>query len=338
MRGVAARAKLAPIVEGACIMSLASAPPRAHAYAAEAARWAAVEARERAADGAFFTCVKTTGVYCLASCAGRPLRKNVVFAETREDAEAMGFRPCKRCRPERFGAGTLAARIDAFPWARIAEELDTQGFAVLEPLLSPEECARMIALYDNDALWRSRVVMRSHGFGEGEYRYFADPLPTPVSDLRRSLYEKLFGVANRWADRLGQAPFPADHGAYRARCRAAGQTRPTPLMLRYGPGGHNRLHQDLYGGEVFPIQATILLSEPGRDFDGGAFVLTEQRPRMQSRAEVVSLSRGEAVVFAVNERPVSGPRGVYRVRMRHGVSTVRSGSRHALGVIFHDAA
>ena len=223
-------------------------------------------------------------------------------------------------------------------WSRIAAELDAQGWALTGPLLKPETCQRIAGLYDQEAGFRSRVVMARHGFGQGEYKYFGYPLPDPVQRLRQGLYGPLAAVANRWAQVLGEERrFPENLDDMLARCHAAGQARPTPLLLRYGPGDYNCLHQDLYGDLQFPLQLTVLLSEPGSDFAGGEFVLTEQRPRMQSRAEVVSLSRGEAVIFAVNQRPVAGTRGSYRVTMRHGVSRVRSGRRHTLGIIFHDA-
>jgi hypothetical protein len=217
-------------------------------------------------------------------------------------------------------------------------ELDGQGWTVLPGLLDEAACDRLAALYDGEG-FRSRVVMQRHGFGQGEYKYFAHPLPAPIPVLRSGLYAALAPLANAWHERLGLAArFPADHAAYLARCHAAGQSKPTPLLLRYGPGDYNCLHQDLYGELVFPFQATILLSRPGQDFTGGEFVLTEQRPRMQSRAEVVPLGKGDAVVFAVNMRPRRGTRGDYRVAMRHGVSRVRSGRRHTLGLILHDAA
>ncbi len=223
-------------------------------------------------------------------------------------------------------------------WIALAAALDENGYAVVSGLLDPRACAGLIALYDDDVHFRSRVVMARHGFGRGEYRYFADPLPEPVTSLRRDLYPPLARIANRWAEALGEARrFPADHHRYRAECRAAGQTRPTPLLLRYGPGDYNCLHRDLYGDEVFPVQVAILLNQPGEDFSGGEFVLTEQRPRMQSRASVVALQRGDAVIFPVNQRPVRGARGLYRTAMRHGVSRVQSGRRHTLGIIFHDA-
>lgn len=231
----------------------------------------------------------------------------------------------------------LAARIDALPWSRLVDRLDSQGFATTGPLLSVEECAALTALYDDPAPWRNRVVMARHGFGQGEYRYFRYPLPAAVQCLREKIYPQLAPLANRWQQPTGQAEkFPAAHADYIAACHAAGQSRPTPLLLRYGPGDYNRLHQDLYGEMVFPLQLTLLLSDPS-EFSGGEFVLVENKPRSQSRAEVVRLAQGEAVIFAVNQRPVQGTRGSYRVAMRHGVSTLHSGSRHTLGVIFHDA-
>lgn len=231
----------------------------------------------------------------------------------------------------------IASRIDRLDWSRIGGELDALGAAATGVVLSAEECAALAALYDRPEGFRSRVVMARHGFGSGEYQYFAYPLPAPVAALRGALYPHLAAIANGWAARLGQPPYPADHAAFLAACHAAGQARPTPLLLRYRAGDYNCLHQDLYGALAFPLQAAFLLSAPG-DFTGGEFVLTEQRPRMQSRAEVVTLRQGEAVIFAVNERPVAGGRGTYRVRMRHGVSRLRAGTRHTLGVIFHDAA
>lgn len=223
-------------------------------------------------------------------------------------------------------------------WGLAAAELDGQGWAVLPGLLAGTDCDRVTALYDRDKTFRSTVVMARHGFGRGEYRYFSYPLPRPVEKLRGALYPPLSAIANHWQARLGQKMrFPEIHADYIARCHKAGQTRPTPLLLRYGPGDYNCLHQDLYGAEVFPLQVAVLLSEPGKDFTGGEFVLTEQRPRMQSRAEVVPLRRGDGVVFAVHHRPVQGTRGTYRVNLRHGVSRLRSGKRHTVGVIFHDA-
>jgi hypothetical protein len=216
-------------------------------------------------------------------------------------------------------------------------DLDAQGFAVLPGLLGADECRALAAFYESDALFRSRVVMERHAFGRGEYKYFAYPLPPRVESLRVSLYASLVPIANRWASTLGEAPYPDDLGAFLARCHDAGQERPTPLLLAYGAGDYNCLHQDLYGELTFPIQVACLLSEPGRDFSGGEFVMTEQRPRMQSRPMVVPLRQGDGVAFAVNQRPVQGTRGTYRVRMRHGVSRIHGGHRHTLGLIFHDA-
>ncbi|MEO6798579.1 MAG: 2OG-Fe(II) oxygenase [Rhodanobacter sp.] len=229
-------------------------------------------------------------------------------------------------------------RLHARDWAGVARDLDARGCAMLEGLLSPQECAALANLYTDEGQFRSRVVMGRHGFGRGEYRYFGYPLPPLVAELRAAIYPHLVPVANRWNASPGLAVrYPATHAEFIERCHAAGQRRPTPLLLQYGVGDYNCLHQDLYGEHVFPLQLAILLSEPGRDFSGGEFVLTEQRPRMQSRAEVVPLHQGDAVVFAVHRRPVQGPHGSYRVNMRHGVSRLRSGHRHALGIIFHDA-
>ena len=225
----------------------------------------------------------------------------------------------------------------ALDWDRIATELDNRGWATTGPVLTKRERHQLVAAYEDDAQFRSTVVMARHGFGSGEYRYFGYPLPELVHGLRERLYRQLMPIGNRWRTALGSAPFPDSYGDFLAGCHAAGQTRPTPLLLRYGPGDYNRLHQDLYGEWVFPLQAAFLLSDPG-DFEGGEFVLTEQRPRMQSRAQVVPLGAGEAVIFAVNHRPVRGTRGTYRVAMRHGVSELRSGSRYTLGIILHDAA
>jgi hypothetical protein len=223
-------------------------------------------------------------------------------------------------------------------WTETERSLDTKGWAVLPGLLSPEQCAAAAGMWD-EASFRNRIVMARHGFGEGEYRYFAYPLPGLVAELRGRLSERLTPIANRWAEALNSdARFPGRHADYLARCHEAGQTKPTPLILRYEAGGYNALHQDLYGPHVFPIQAAILLSRPGEDFEGGEFLLTEQRPRMQSRGTVVPLAQGNAVLFAVNHRPVRGTRGWYRTAMRHGVSPVRAGERRTLGIIFHDAA
>ncbi|HSE60133.1 MAG TPA: 2OG-Fe(II) oxygenase [Nitrospiraceae bacterium] len=233
---------------------------------------------------------------------------------------------------------SIADRIARIDWTHLARELDAQGSAVLAELLSPKDCEGLIALYSREELFRSRVVMERHGFGRGEYKYFASPLPAIVAELRSALYPRLVPIANRWNRDLGlDIRYPARHSAFLDRCHRAGQTKPTPLLLRYEAGDYNCLHQDLYGEQVFPLQATILLSQPGRDFEGGEFVLTEQRPRMQSRPEVVPLRQGDAVLFAVHARPVRGTRGFYRVTLRHGVSCVRSGRRYTLGIIFHDA-
>jgi hypothetical protein len=232
-----------------------------------------------------------------------------------------------------------ASSLPAIDAAAIGDSLDARGFAVIERLIALEECAAVAAMYPDDAPFRSHIHMARHGFGRGEYKYFAYPLPTHIAALRTVLYPPLAEIANRWNDALGiDVRFPADHAAFLDRCHAAGQTRPTPLLLQYGPGDYNCLHQDLYGEHVFPLQVAILLAEPTRDFSGGEFVITEQRPRMQSRASVVPLRQGNAVVFAVHHRPVRGARGTYRVNLRHGVSEILSGQRHTLGIIFHDAA
>jgi len=234
-------------------------------------------------------------------------------------------------------ANDIADRIAALDWTRIGGELDAHGCAATGVLLSADESAALSSRYDEDDIYRSRVIMARHGFGRGEYKYFSYPLPDTVASLRAALYPPLAEVANRWNGQLGiDQRFPADHAAYLKRCHAAGQTRPTPLLLQYGAGDYNCLHQDVYGELVFPLQVAFLLSRPGEDFSGGEFVLTEQRPRMQSRAEVVPLTQGEGVIFPVHHRPVQGTRGAYRVTMRHGVSRLRSGKRHTLGIIFHD--
>lgn len=227
---------------------------------------------------------------------------------------------------------------ERFDWAAIAAALDAGGWAMLPALLDRDQCAATVALYEERARFRSEVIMARHGFGRGAYRYFAYPLPELVAALRAALYPPLAAIANGWHHRMGiEQRFPPAHADFLARCHAAGQARPTPLLLRYGPGDYNCLHQDLYGEHVFPLQIAVLLSAPGHDFAGGEFILTEQRPRMQSRAALVPLAQGDAVIFAVNQRPVRGSRGDYRVTMRHGVSEVRSGHRHVLGVIFHDS-
>jgi hypothetical protein len=223
-------------------------------------------------------------------------------------------------------------------WDRVSRDLEAGGNAVLAGLVSPEECRELASLYSDESHFRSRIVMARHGFGRGEYQYFRYPLPDPVAGLRAGVYPHLAPIANRWNVALGiGVRYPARLEDFLARCHEAGQSKPTPLLLRYEAEDYNCLHQDLYGEHVFPLQLAILLSEPGRDFSGGEFVLTEQRPRMQSRVEVVPLRQGDGVVFAVNQRPVQGTRGVYRVALRHGVSRIRSGRRHTLGIIFHDA-
>jgi len=233
---------------------------------------------------------------------------------------------------------TIVQRVTALDWPRIGADLDLHGCAVVNALLSPEECQALVDTYAVEESFRSRVVMARHGFGRGEYKYFAYPLPDVVAGLRTSLYPRLSGVANRWHETLGiETRYPDNHSAFLDRCHRAGQRKPTPLMLQYGAGDYNCLHQDLYGEHVFPLQVTFLLSKPRQGFTGGEFVLTEQRPRMQSRAEVVPLDQGDGVIFPVHHRPVQGTRGAYRVNLRHGVSRVRSGHRHTLGIIFHDA-
>jgi hypothetical protein len=226
-------------------------------------------------------------------------------------------------------------RIDL---GNVARELDAQGSAVLNHLISQEQCRAVASLYSHDRLFRSRVVMSRHGFGRGEYKYFDYPLPNVVGELRSTIYPHLAPIANRWNAAMGMdVRYPEKHSEFLDRCHAAGQTKPTPLLLQYEKDDYNCLHQDLYGEHVFPLQVAILLSEPGEDFEGGEFVMTEQRPRMQSRAEVVPLRQGDGVVFAVHHRPVMGTRGMYRVNLRHGVSRIRSGRRHTVGIIFHDA-
>lgn len=232
----------------------------------------------------------------------------------------------------------LIAHIAALDWPAIERDLDSYGCARVPGLLAAAECESLTALYQHAAGFRSRVVMARHGFGRGEYQYFSYPLPPLVTTLRVSFYPALAAIANRWSQALGsELRYPSEHSAFLQRCHQAGQQRPTPLLLQYGPGDYNCLHQDLYGAQVFPIQLAVLLSEPGRDFSGGEFVITEQRPRMQSRPEVVPLRQGDAVLFAVNSRPLQGKRGAYQVKLRHGVSRLHGGQRHALGVIFHDA-
>jgi hypothetical protein len=245
--------------------------------------------------------------------------------------------PLRQPTREHLTSSTMD-RIEAIDWPLVTRNLDAEGCALLHGLLSTAECKAISALYAHDDLFRSRVVMGHHGFGRGEYQYFRYPLPDPVAALRTAIYPHLAPLANRWNEAMGlDARYPLRHADFIERCHAAGQIRPTPLLLQYEAGDYNCLHQDLYGEHVFPLQVAVLLSEPGRDFTGGEFVLTEQRPRMQSRPDVVPLRQGDAVIFAVHHRPVQGARGIYRVNLRHGVSRVRSGNRHTLGVIFHDA-
>jgi hypothetical protein len=237
------------------------------------------------------------------------------------------------------GDDAAAARLDRYDWARVAQELGSFGCTVLDQMLSPAECRAIAELYAEEQHFRSQVHMARHGFGKGEYRYFKYPLPALIGDLRTALYPRLAPIANGWNAQMGIATrYPSAHAEFLKLCHAAGQRRPTPLLLQYGPGDFNCLHQDLYGELVFPLQVAILLSAPGEDFTGGEFVITEQRPRMQSRAEVVPWRQGGAVAFAVHNRPVQGSKGYYRVNLRHGVSRIRSGHRHTLGIIFHDAA
>jgi len=241
-------------------------------------------------------------------------------------------------RQPAHATSAIAARVAAVDWASVSGALNDRGCARLERLLTPDECGAIAGLYDDDSRFRSTIVMARHGFGRGEYKYFAYPLPDLIAALRPALYESLAPIANAWNEAMAIAVrYPSDHKSFIARCHKAGQKRPTPLLLRYREGDYNCLHQDLYGEHVFPLQVVILLSEPERDFSGGEFVLTEQRPRMQSRAEVVGLRQGDAAIFAVHHRPVQGTRGSYRVNMRHGVSRLRSGERYTTGIIFHDA-
>lgn len=232
----------------------------------------------------------------------------------------------------------ITHRIELLDWPAVNAELDAYGAAAIGPLLSPEECEALVRRYDDDDLYRSRVVMARHGFGRGTYKYYKYPLPSVIAELRAGLYPHLADTASRWNETMGiDVRYPPDHEAFKARCHEAGQTKPTPLILKYGVGDFNCLHQDIYGEHVFPLQVAFLLTEPGKDFAGGEFTLTEQRPRMQSRAEVVPLRQGMGVIFPVRHRPVQGARGAYRVTMRHGVSRVRSGTRLTMGIIFHDA-
>ncbi|WP_159008593.1 2OG-Fe(II) oxygenase [Bradyrhizobium sp. S69] len=245
--------------------------------------------------------------------------------------------PLKRI-PAVPGAKSAESRVAAYDWGTLSSQLSGYGNAVIEGLLTPDECRLIASLYPHEEHFRSHIHMARHGFGKGEYRYFKYPLPDLLGDLRQALYPRLAVVANEWNERMGvDQQYPDRHADFLKQCHDAGQTRPTPLLLQYVPGDFNCLHQDLYGDLAFPLQVAILLSEPGEDFTGGEFVLTEQRPRMQSRAEVVPLKQGDAVAFAVHNRPVQGTKGNYRVNLRHGVSRLRSGQRHTVGIIFHDA-
>ena len=233
---------------------------------------------------------------------------------------------------------SISERVEGVGWEEVSRNLDVEGSAVIKGILAADECEEVRGLYDEDDLFRSRVVMERHGFGRGEYRYFRYPLPEPIRDLRTSIYPHLRPIANKWNEAMGvDIQFPPTHAEYIRRCHEAGQDKPTPLILKYGTDDYNCLHQDLYGEHVFPLQIAVLLSEPERDFTGGEFVITEQRPRMQSRPMVVALRKGDGVVFAVHHRPVQGKKSVYRVNLRHGVSRIRSGNRYTLGIIFHDA-
>ena len=233
---------------------------------------------------------------------------------------------------------SVEQRVQAVDWKLVENNLDGNGWALIKGILAPEECREIAGLYDRPDTFRSHIIMGQHGYGRGEYKYFSYPLPDLIRELRTQIYPNLAPIANRWNETMQVDPrYPAEHSEFIERCHHAGQTRPTPLLLQYTAGDYNCLHQDLYGEHVFPLQVAFLLSEPGQDFEGGEFVLTEQRPRMQSRVEVVPLKQGDGVIFAVNRRPVQGTRGSYRVQLRHGVSRVRSGQRYTLGVIFHDA-
>jgi uncharacterized protein len=235
-------------------------------------------------------------------------------------------------------SNTVETRVQDLAWPALSADLDANGWAILKSLLSADECALISGLYNDERRFRSHIIMARHGFGRGEYKYFSYPLPDLITGLRTAMYPHLAPIANRWNESMGiHVRYPDSHALFIERCHQAGQTRPTPLLLQYASGDYNALHQDLYGEHAFPLQLAILLSEPERDFTGGEFVLTEQRPRMQSRAEVVPLRQGDGVVFAVHHRPVQGTRGSYRVNLRHGVSRLRSGHRHTLGIIFHDA-
>lgn len=233
---------------------------------------------------------------------------------------------------------SIESTVESFDWSRVGGDVDARGWALLDGILSPTQCRALAGLYERKEVFRKRIVMAQHGFGRGEYQYFAYPLPAIIGDLRTALYPRLAPIADRWNETMGiEVRYPARLEEFLERCHAAGQVRPTPLLLQYGPEDFNALHQDLYGEHVFPFQVVFLLSQPGQDFTGGEFVLTEQRPRMQSRAEVIPITQGDAAIFAVHHRPARGQRGFYRVNLRHGVSRIRSGRRHTAGIIFHDA-
>lgn len=310
--------------------ALREVPAGATVTYSEIARRIGTPAATRAVAGA---CAANHIAVAIPCHRGHPQRRCAFGLPMGRRAQAPVARPGER------SVSAADARVAAIDGMGPVAELDAQGWTILPKLLSADECAQTAALYDEPALFRSHVIMARHGFGRGEYRYFSYPLPPLIAGLRPALYAQLAPIANRWHERMGiERRIPADHSVFLDRCHEAGQARPTPLMLRYGAGDYNCLHQDLYGEHVFPLQVAILLSAPGDDFAGGEFVLTEQRPRMQSRAEVVPLTQGDAVVFAVNSRPQRGSRGDYRVTMRHGVSRLRAGHRHTLGIIFHDAA
>jgi uncharacterized protein len=236
-------------------------------------------------------------------------------------------------------SANVQKRIDGFDWNKAEESLSARGYAVTDPILTPEECASMISLYNEPTRFRSQVIMERHRFGVGDYKYFANPLPGIVADLRTSAYPRLAPIANHWAKAFSkpQPPFPLDHAAFLKICHRAGQTKPTPLVLHYEAGGYNCLHQDLYGEIAFPLQMVFLLGQPGRDWEGGEFLLVEQQPHAQSKAEVVAANQGQAIIFTTRFRPVKGSHGYYRVNLRHGVSRVQRGTRYTLGIIFHDA-
>ena len=281
---------------------------------------------------------RNAGFGCQIDCLDNKYVSDTFFNKVGQSRPSVGLVQMQQSAAQ-ARSPSIGERVTALNWTAIISNLDEFGCATTEPLLTPEECMVLAESYDSDGLFRSRIIMARHGFGRGEYKYFAYPLPQIVTALRDSLYPALAQVGNRWNKAFGiDVTYPATHAGYLRRCHADGQSKPTPLLLRYGPGDFNCLHQDVYGENIFPLQVAFLLSAPERDFTGGEFLLTEQQPRMQSRGEVVPLSQGEGVIFPVHHRPVRGTRGTYRVNMRHGVSRLRSGRRHTLGVIFHDAA